>query len=317
MKTSFKFLTLLFALGSLTTPMSANAVTYIFTDNTPTSAPQMNQNFIDVETAIAAKENTIASGTTLQFFRGDKTWATLNTSVVPEGANLYFLESRVRNSLLTGYTVGSPTSIAPTDTLIQALGKLEAQIAGSGLTSITAGNGLTGGTITTTGMIAVDVGTGPLQIVQLDGSGKLPAVDASQLVNLPSYTGFISSWSDITTITCSATNPVFPGEYMIPALAADYNSGSFNSATGIFTVPQNGVYEIFLDAPNDAYMSGNFRVLKNGSTEITLSAPSHHSVKRLVANDTLQLHVACYDMYNNGLPMNLNAGQFVFGIRKI
>ena len=36
------------------------------------------------------KENAISAGTTAQYWRGDKTWQTLNTSVVPEGSNLYF-----------------------------------------------------------------------------------------------------------------------------------------------------------------------------------------------------------------------------------
>jgi hypothetical protein len=60
---------------------------------------------------------------------------------------------------------------------------------GSGGTvkSITAGTGLTGGTITSTGTIAVDVGTTANKIVQLDGNGKLPALDASQLANLPPF----------------------------------------------------------------------------------------------------------------------------------
>ncbi len=53
------------------------------------------------------------------------------------------------------------------------------------VTSITAGTGLTGGTITTSGTIGVDVGTTANKIIQLDGSGRLPAVDASQLTNLP------------------------------------------------------------------------------------------------------------------------------------
>ncbi|WP_157684740.1 beta strand repeat-containing protein [Bdellovibrio bacteriovorus] len=47
---------------------------------------------------------------------------------------------------------------------------------GSGtVTSVAAGTGLTGGTITTTGTLAVNVGTGANQIPQLDGSGKLLA----------------------------------------------------------------------------------------------------------------------------------------------
>lgn len=57
-------------------------------------------------------------------------------------------------------------------------------VAGAGVTSLVAGTGLTGGTITSSGTIAVDVGTGPNKIVQLNGSSQLPAVDGSNLTNL-------------------------------------------------------------------------------------------------------------------------------------
>lgn len=58
-------------------------------------------------------------------------------------------------------------------------------VAGSGtVTGITAGTGLTGGTINSSGTIAVDVGTTANKIVQLDGTGKLPAVDGSALTNI-------------------------------------------------------------------------------------------------------------------------------------
>ena len=42
------------------------------------------------------KQPFITAGTTLQYFRGDKTFQTLNTTVVPEGTNLYYLDSRAR-----------------------------------------------------------------------------------------------------------------------------------------------------------------------------------------------------------------------------
>lgn len=92
---------------------------------------------------------------------------------------------------------------------------LLAEGSGGSVTSITAGTGLTGGTITTTGTINADVGstankiaqwngagtnitglgtaatqntgTAANNVVQLDGSSKLPAVDGSQLTNLPSF----------------------------------------------------------------------------------------------------------------------------------
>lgn len=63
---------------------------------------------------------------------------------------------------------------------------LLASAEGSGGTvkSVTAGTGLVSGTITSTGTVNVDVGTTANKIVQLDSSGKLPAVDGSQLTNV-------------------------------------------------------------------------------------------------------------------------------------
>jgi hypothetical protein len=84
---------------------------------------------LNLTTTLANKEPLITAGTTAQYLRGDKSWVTLNTTAVPEGTNLYFLDSRVRAALLSGYTMGAATPIAATDTLLEALGKLEAQIA--------------------------------------------------------------------------------------------------------------------------------------------------------------------------------------------
>jgi hypothetical protein len=49
-----------------------------------------------VTNMIAGKENAIVAGNASQYFRGDKTWQTLNTSVVPESGNLYFTNARVK-----------------------------------------------------------------------------------------------------------------------------------------------------------------------------------------------------------------------------
>jgi len=46
-----------------------------------------------------SKEPAITGGNTSQYWRGDKTWQTLNTSVVPELGNLYFTTVRARNAL--------------------------------------------------------------------------------------------------------------------------------------------------------------------------------------------------------------------------
>jgi len=55
-------------------------------------------------------EPTISTGSNLQYWRGDKTWQTLNTSVVPELTNLYYTDTRSRNALSFASGVGSYSS---------------------------------------------------------------------------------------------------------------------------------------------------------------------------------------------------------------
>ena len=47
-------------------------------------------------------ESAIVAGTNLQFWRGDKTWQTLNTLAVAESINLYFTDARARASISAG-----------------------------------------------------------------------------------------------------------------------------------------------------------------------------------------------------------------------
>ena len=62
------------------------------------------------------------------------------------------------------------------------------------ISSVVAGTGLTGGGTSGAVTLNVDVGTTANKIVQLDGTAKLPAVDGSQLTNLPAS-------GDITEVT--------------------------------------------------------------------------------------------------------------------
>jgi hypothetical protein len=72
-------------------------------------------------------EPIITPGTILQYWRGDKTWQTLDTSVVPENTNLYFTNARAISSTLTGYVSGAGT-ITAADTILQAIQKLNGNI---------------------------------------------------------------------------------------------------------------------------------------------------------------------------------------------
>ena len=45
------------------------------------------------------KEGALAAGTTAQYYRGDKSWQTLNSTAVPEGTNLYYTDTRARAAI--------------------------------------------------------------------------------------------------------------------------------------------------------------------------------------------------------------------------
>ena len=141
----------------------------------------------------------------------------LTTSDISEGTNEYFTAARVRAVVLTGLSLATNAVISATDTVLIAFGKLQAQITAnlSTLTSHTADTSNPHATtkaqvglsdvpnIDTTNASNISSGTlsdsrlssavtkqgntfnGASQLVQLDASAKLPAVDGSNLTNLP------------------------------------------------------------------------------------------------------------------------------------
>lgn len=62
----------------------------------------------------ALKEDAIAAGTTAQFWRGDKTWQALGAAVL--------------SVVLTGLSTATSTAVVASDSLLVAIGKLQAQI---------------------------------------------------------------------------------------------------------------------------------------------------------------------------------------------
>lgn len=64
--------------------------------------------------AIAGKEPTITAGTSAQFWLGNKTWATIITTVL--------------GVVLTGLSTATSTAVIATDNILVAIGKLQAQI---------------------------------------------------------------------------------------------------------------------------------------------------------------------------------------------
>ncbi|MEO7990233.1 MAG: hypothetical protein ABI663_11870, partial [Chryseolinea sp.] len=76
------------------------------------------------------------------------------------------------------------------------------------ITAVTAGTGLTGGATTGAATLNVDVGTAANKIVQLDGTGKLPAVNGSLLTSLPDP----SSTNEIQNLSLTGTGSATTGE---------------------------------------------------------------------------------------------------------
>lgn len=64
--------------------------------------------------ALAGKEASITAGTASQFWRGDKTWQDFSTSV--------------RAAVLAGLSTATSTGVAATDSVLAAIGKLQAQV---------------------------------------------------------------------------------------------------------------------------------------------------------------------------------------------
>lgn len=93
--------------------------------------------------SLSVKEPMITMGSPMQYWRGDKTWQRLNTDAVPETLdNRYFTEARAKASI----SASLPVQYSPT-----------------------------------TGVVSLNVGTGPNQVVQLDNAAKIPSLDGSQL----------------------------------------------------------------------------------------------------------------------------------------
>ncbi|MED5607789.1 pyocin knob domain-containing S74 family peptidase [Pseudomonas sp. JH-2] len=72
--------------------------------------------FGKIQAQLNAKEGSVTAGTTSQFYRGDKSWQDLATAV--------------RAVVLTGLSTATATAISATDSILVAMGKLQAQLNG-------------------------------------------------------------------------------------------------------------------------------------------------------------------------------------------
>jgi len=199
---------------------SNTSITFDDALQTITIASQGNVQSVNTKTgAVVLTTTDISEGTNLYYTqtRFNSAFTAKSTSDLTEGTNEYFTAARVRAVVLTGISLVTNAVISATDSVLIAFGKLQAQITAnlSTLTSHTSNTSNPHATtktqvglsdvpnIDTTNASNIASGTladarltsavtkqgntfnGASQLVQLDASAKLPAIDGSNLTNLP------------------------------------------------------------------------------------------------------------------------------------
>ena len=199
---------------------SNTSITFDDALQTITIASQGNVQSVNTKTgAVVLTTTDISEGTNLYYTqaRFNSAFTAKSTTDLSEGTNEYHTSARVRAVILTGLSLVTNAVISATDSVLIAFGKLQAQITAnlSTLTSHTSNTSNPHATtkaqvglgnvadIDTTNASNIASGTlsdsrlssavttqgntfnGVSQLVKLDASAKLPAVDGSNLTNLP------------------------------------------------------------------------------------------------------------------------------------
>jgi len=131
---------------------------------------------------------------------------------------------------------------------------------------------------------ALDVGTSALNVVQLDGSAKLPAVDGSQLTNLPSGASTLGALSDVT-ITSVADRQVLTydsasGDWVnsavayadvsgTPTLATVATSGSYNDLSNKPTLGTAAALDVGTSALNIVQLDASAKLPAIDGSQLT------------------------------------------------
>jgi len=156
---------------------------------------------------------------------------------------------------------------------------------------VTAGTGLTGGGTTGTVSLAVDVGTTANKIIQVTATGKYPAIDGSDITNLPTGATFLNGLSDVSTSGVTSGQVLkYNGSSWAPAADSGGSGSSLGdlSITGS-TLSSSGA-TITLD--DNVTVTGTLTSSQAGapvltsSTTLTLQA----TTRTTIANTPLKLH---------------------------
>lgn len=215
-------------------------------------------NQTDLQAALGAKQNLITAGTTFQYWRGDKTFQTLDTSVVPENSNLYFTQGRARNSLsgVLPLTYDSTTGAFSTSvSAMRLLGNSGVSTSTAGEISIGSGLSLTGSVLSVTGSGGTGVNSVTASAPVASSGGSNPNISMPQGTSTVDGYLFHTDWvtfnskqaagNYVTALTGDVTASG-PGSVAATLATVNSNVGSFTSANitvdakGRITAAANG-----------------------------------------------------------------------------
>jgi hypothetical protein len=153
------------------------------------------------------KENFLASGTTAQYYRGDKTFQTLDTLAVPENTNLYYTATRFN----TAFSGKSTTDLSEGTNLYYTDARARAAITGtlpisvtSGVVSISQAGGASDGYLSSTDWTTFN--------------NKQAALNGTGFVKISGTTISYDNNTYLTTISGIAAGGELSGTYANPTL---------------------------------------------------------------------------------------------------
>jgi hypothetical protein len=248
------------------------------------------------------KEPGITAQAITKVFRGDKTFVTLDTSIVPENGNLYYTDVRALAAPITAPTLTN-SSIATSDTIQIALGKLQAQFNNVLNIALTSLSTATSSAITAADSILVALGKLQAQITSTNASYVAKA-GGSTLAGTTTLTGTIAVSTGLGRITIVDA----------PAIATDVaNKAYVDSATSGSNPQTPSAYSPscptgYVSVPAIAYYPGpSFCVMKyeakTGSNAIAATTAATGtpvaSINRTDARASCRLIGAGYDLISN------------------